>query len=90
MDDLLGGELIDIDAQGRQIAIKDVALTVNSRDTFNTTDPAKYHVVSGKNDGMAKFAIPDAADAGEGPLFANAGTFYCHLDVVSVSLAQHF
>jgi long-subunit fatty acid transport protein len=67
-----------------------VALTVNPRSPLRTSDPDKYHVVTGKNDGVAGFAIADAADAVEGPLFANAGTFYYHLDVVSVSLAQHF
>lgn len=72
---------------------RDIALTVNPAsplDQRSNADPTKYHVVSGKNDGVAKFAIPDAADNVEGPLFANAGTFYYHLDVVSVSLAQHF
>jgi hypothetical protein len=39
---------------------------------------------------VAKFAIPDAVDSVEGPQFANAGTFYYHLDVVSLSLSQHF
>ena len=72
---------------------RNVALTVNSRDPLPssvTMDPTKYHVVTGKNDGEAKFAIPDAQDSSEGPLFANAGTFYYHLDIVSVALAQHF
>jgi hypothetical protein len=67
-----------------------VALTVNDKSPFRTSDPQKFHVVTGNNDGMAQFAIGDAADNVEGPLFANAGTFYYHLDVVSLSLAQHF
>jgi long-subunit fatty acid transport protein len=67
-----------------------VALTVNSRSALRTSEPGKYHVVSGDNDGMARFAIADAFDTAEGPLYANAGTFYYHLDVLSVSLAQHF
>jgi hypothetical protein len=67
-----------------------VALTVNERTRFRTSDPEKFHVVQGDNDGMARFAIADATDQVEGPLFANAGTFYYHLDVLSVSLAQHF
>jgi long-subunit fatty acid transport protein len=69
---------------------KDVALTVNPARPFNTTDPARDHVVTGKGDGVAKFAIADAVDSVEGPLFANAGKFWYHLNVVSVSLAQHF
>jgi hypothetical protein len=84
------GVKTDISVAYAHFIQKNVALTVNEREPFNTTDPAKYHVVTGKNDGMAKFAIPDAQDSGEGPLFANAGTFYYHLDIVSVSLAQHF
>lgn len=67
-----------------------VALTVNSRSPFRTSDPERDHVVTGDNDGEAGFAIADAADPTEGPLFANAGTFYYHLDVLSFSLAQHF
>ena len=59
-------------------------------DPRSNADPGKYNVVTGKNDGVAQFAIPDAANNIEGPLFANAGTFYYHLDVVSLSLAQHF
>jgi long-subunit fatty acid transport protein len=69
---------------------RDIALTVNPARPFPTSDPDRYHVVQGKGDGVAKFAIPDAVDSGEGPLFANAGRFYYHLDVVSVALAQHF
>jgi hypothetical protein len=72
---------------------KDVRLTVNPASPAPaavTNDPQKYHVVTGANDGVAKFAIPDSATVDEGPLFANAGTFYYHLDVVSVALAQHF
>jgi hypothetical protein len=69
---------------------KDIALTVNPARPFVTNDPAKYHVVQGQGDGVAKFAVPDASDTTEGPLFANAGTFYYHLDIVSVSLAQHY
>ncbi|MEY4583072.1 MAG: hypothetical protein RL701_7775 [Pseudomonadota bacterium] len=69
---------------------KNVALTVNPARPFNTTDPTRYNVVSGKGDGVAKFAIPDATDADDGPLFANAGTFYYHLDILSIALAQHF
>jgi len=72
---------------------KDVALTVNPSRPLEpryAADPGKYNVVTGENDGVARFAIPDAADSVEGPLFANAGTFYYHLDVVSLSLAQHF
>lgn len=67
-----------------------VSLTVNPRTPFRTSDPDKYHVVTGAGDGVAGFAIADASDASEGPLFANAGTFYYHLDVISLSLAQHF
>ena len=52
--------------------------------------PDKYHLVQGSNDGMAKFAIADSATIEEGPNFANAGSFYYHLDVVSIALAQHF
>lgn len=69
---------------------QDVALTVNPARPFATDDPERYNVVTGKNDGVAKFAIADAGDPAEGPLFANAGRFYYHLDVVSVALAQHF
>ena len=72
---------------------KDIALAVNPGsplDPRSNADPGKYNVVTGKNDGVAQFAIPDAANNIEGPLFANAGTFYYHLDVVSLSLAQHF
>lgn len=72
---------------------RDVALRVNPAvplDPRSTADPTKYHVVPGQGDGVAKFAIPDATDSVEGPQFANAGTFYYHLDVVSLSLAQHF
>jgi long-subunit fatty acid transport protein len=72
---------------------KDVALTVNPASPLPNAiamDPTKYHVVTGKGDGVAKFAIPDPVDNSEGPLFANAGTQYYHLDVVSLSLAQHF
>ena len=53
-------------------------------------DPKKYHLVTGANDGIAKFAIPDSATVDEGPLFANAGSYYYHLDVVAIALAQHF
>ena len=67
-----------------------VALTVNSRSPFRSADPEKFNVVTGDNDGMARFAIADAADSAEGPLYANAGTFYYHLDVLSLSIAQHF
>lgn len=67
-----------------------VALTVNPQSPFRTSDPEKFHVVTGDNDGVAGFAIADAADSVEGPYFANAGAFYYHLDVLSVSLAQHF
>jgi long-subunit fatty acid transport protein len=67
-----------------------VALTVNDKSPFDTTQPNKFHVVRGDNDGMAHVAIADSEVVGEGPLFANAGTFYYHLDVLSVSLAQHF
>jgi hypothetical protein len=72
---------------------KDIALTVNPKSALpasNTADPKKYHVVTEGADGVAMFPIADASDNLEGPLFANAGTFYYHLDVVSVSLAQHF
>jgi hypothetical protein len=70
-----------------------VALTVNPKAALpasNTADPTKYHVVTDGGNGVAKFPIADASDNVEGPLFANAGTFYYHLDVVSVALAQHF
>ena len=67
-----------------------VALTVNSRSPFRSSNPERDHVVTGDNDGMARFAIADAGDSIEGPLYANAGTFYYHLDVLSFSLAQHF
>lgn len=69
---------------------RSVALTVNDKSPFRSSDPDKYHVVTGDNDGMAHFAIADAADTVPGPLFANAGTFFYHLDVLSISLAQHF
>jgi hypothetical protein len=68
---------------------KNVELSVNPARPFVTEEPERYHVVQ-KGDGVAKFAIPDATDNAEGPQFANAGTFYYHLNVVSVSLAQHF
>lgn len=67
-----------------------VALTVNDKSPFETSQPGKFHVVRGENDGMAHLAIADSEIVGEGPLFANAGTFYYHLDVLSVSVAQHF
>jgi hypothetical protein len=72
---------------------KNVALTVNPMSKLPANvaaDPIKYHVVTGKNDGVAGFAIADAADNVEGPLFANAGYYYYNLDVVTVALAQHF
>jgi hypothetical protein len=72
---------------------RDIALAINPArplDPRSSADPQKYHVASGANNGVAKFAIPDASDSVEGPLFANAGSFYYHLDVVSLSLAQHF
>jgi hypothetical protein len=86
-------EKTDISVGFAHFIQRDVALTVNPASPLPsaaTADPVKYHVVTGKGDGVAKFAIPDAADAVEGPLFANAGYFYYHLDVVSFSLAQHF
>jgi hypothetical protein len=67
-----------------------VALTVNDKSPFETSQPNKFHVVRRADDGMAHVAIADSEVVGEGPLFANAGTFYYHLDVLSVSLAQHF
>jgi hypothetical protein len=48
---------------------EDVALTVNPASplpSVDSKDPVKYHVVTGKADGVAKFAISDAADAVEG------------------------
>ncbi|MET0386435.1 MAG: hypothetical protein ABW321_10775 [Polyangiales bacterium] len=69
---------------------RSVALTVNPARPFSTRDPGAYHVVEGEGDGVAQFPIADSSDSTEGPLFANAGTFYYHLDVVSVALAQHF
>jgi len=69
---------------------KDVALTVNPARPFTTDDPERYNVVTGKNDGVAKFAIPDSTDTVEGPLYGNAGRFFYHLDIVSVAVAQHF
>ena len=80
----------DISIAYAHVINKDVSLTVNPARPFNTDNPDKYHVVQGKGDGVARFAIPDAVDASEGPLFANAGTFYYHLDIASVSLSQHF
>jgi hypothetical protein len=67
-----------------------VALTVNSRSPFRSSNPERDNVVTGQNDGMARFAVADAGDSVEGPLYANAGTFYYHLDVLSFSIAQHF
>lgn len=55
-----------------------------------TTDPGKYHLVTGKNDGTAGFPITDSPTPAEGPLYANAGEYFYHLDVVSVDFAQHF
>jgi hypothetical protein len=55
-----------------------------------TMDPNKYHLATGKTDGTAGFPITDSSDPGEGPLFANAGEYFYHLDVISVDLAQHF
>jgi hypothetical protein len=83
-------KMTDLSVAYVHVINKDVALTVNPAKPFNTSDPDKYHVVQGKGDGVARFAIPDAVDATEGPLFANAGTFYYHLDIASVSLSQHF
>ncbi|HKP63467.1 MAG TPA: hypothetical protein VJV78_42320 [Polyangiales bacterium] len=53
-------------------------------------NPDKYHLVQGDNDGEAGFAISDSSDPAEGPLFANAGTYYYHLDVIAFDFAQHF
>lgn len=73
---------------------KEVKLTPNLMGapvpTAWTMDPTKYHLVTGKNDGVAGFAITDSATSAEGPLFANAGTYFYHLDVLSVDFAQHF
>jgi hypothetical protein len=55
-----------------------------------TMDPGKYHLVTGKNDGVAGFPITDSGTPTEGPLYANAGEYFYHLDVVSVDFAQHF
>jgi hypothetical protein len=55
-----------------------------------TMDPGKYHLVTGKNDGTAGFPITDSGTPAEGPLYANAGEYFYHLDVVSVDFAQHF
>jgi hypothetical protein len=42
-------------------------------------------------DGMAGVEVPNADLAYEvGPYFVNAGSYFFHLDVVSVSVAQHF
>lgn len=73
---------------------KDVKLTPNLNGapvpTAWSMDPGKYHLVTGKNDGVAGFAVTDSATSAEGPLFANAGTYFYHLDVLSVDFAQHF
>ena len=55
-----------------------------------TMDPDKYHLVTGDNDGTAGFSISDSMNPDEGPLFANAGEYFYHLDVISIGLAQHF
>jgi long-subunit fatty acid transport protein len=53
-------------------------------------NPDKYHLVQGENDGEAGFPITDSSDPAEGPLFANAGSYYYHLDVIALDFAQHF
>jgi hypothetical protein len=74
---------------------KDVRLTPNLPNNAPLPrviqeNPDKYHLVQGDNDGAAGFPITDSSDPAEGPLFANAGSYYYHLDVISVDFAQHF
>jgi len=47
---------------------------------------------AGGFDGNAKVEVPngDSARAVPGPFYVNAGSYYYHLDVVSLSFAQHF
>jgi hypothetical protein len=74
---------------------KDVRLTPNLRGAplpnAWVEDPDRYNLVQeGEGDGVAGFPITDSPDPAEGPLFANAGEYYYHLDVISIGLSQHF
>jgi hypothetical protein len=54
-------------------------------------DMAGLGAMNGGFDGTARIEIPNA-DLGYpvGPYFVNAGSFYYNLDVLSLSLTQHF
>ncbi len=60
------------------------------RDT--AAERAKYNYDPKNADGIARLEVPYGAVDKDvnGPNFVNAGSFFYHLDVVSVTLSQHF
>lgn len=59
-----------------------------SKYSLDAATSAKYNYVPGKHDGAAKLEVPYGDDYG--PNFANFGSFFYDLEVLSVTLAQHF
>ncbi len=52
----------------------------------------EYNYAEGKHDGVAKLEVPygERGEVVDGPNFANAGSYFYDLSVLSVTLAQHF
>jgi long-subunit fatty acid transport protein len=73
---------------------KDIRLDVNPDTplppsyTATPAAQAKYNYVPGTHDGVAMLTIAQAPN--QRPNYQNAGNFFYHLEVVSVSLSQHF
>jgi hypothetical protein len=63
----------------------------NFRPGAGVTDNNGAGAENGGFDGVAGVEIPNADIAYEvGPYFVNAGSYFFHLDVLSLSVAQHF
>jgi len=73
---------------------KDVRLQLNPKSSgqYNIfrSDPERYHLATGKLDGTAEVEVPNSASPVAGPFFANAGSYYYDLSVLSASISQRF
>jgi hypothetical protein len=74
---------------------KEVRLQVNPESAFEyrafLDDPERYHLAPGEElDGPAGIEVPNTGRAAPGPYYANVGSSYYDLSVLSASVSQHF
>jgi hypothetical protein len=74
---------------------KEVRLQVNSSERegdwrLYKADPTKYFLAEGALDGTAAIEIPNSSRPEPGPFYANGGSYFYTLDVLSMSISQKF